>query len=102
MNWNSTAGRGDFDGVPRSIPYPKNLVLIGTVNMDETTMGLSDKVLDRAFTLEFWQISVNHWPGWNSCGLPKEQAEQVRALLIQLMKALERPDYTLAFGPSKR
>lgn len=80
---------GDFDGVPRSIPYPKNLVLIGTVNMDETTMGLSDKILDRAFTLEFWEISVDHWPGWSSCGLPEEQAEQVRALLVELMEALE-------------
>ena len=54
---------GDFDGVPRSIPYPSNLVLIGTVNMDETTMGLSDKVLDRAFTLEFWDINVDAWAG---------------------------------------
>ena len=56
----------DFDGVPRFISYPKNLVLIGTVNMDETTMGLSDKVLDRAFTLEFWDIDVDNWPGWDS------------------------------------
>src|SRR6185295_13178836 len=38
---------GDFfDGVPGSVAYPSNLVLIGTINMDETTHGLSDKVLD--------------------------------------------------------
>jgi len=40
------------DGVPSKLAYPPNLALIGTVNMDETTHGLSDKVLDRAFTLE--------------------------------------------------
>ena len=81
--------KDDFDGVPRSIPYPTNLVLIGTVNMDETTMGLSDKILDRAYTLEFWDISVDDWPGWISCGLREEQVQQVRALLNELMDALK-------------
>ena len=83
-------GREDnLDGVPCSILYPSNLVLIGTVNMDETTMGLSDKVLDRAFTLEFWDIDVDAWPGWNSHGLSKDQAEQVKAVLKALMAALK-------------
>ena len=80
---------GDFDGVPRSIPYPSNLVLIGTVNMDETTMGLSDKVLDRAFTLEFWEIDVDGWPGWGSCGLPEDRTDQVKSALKDLMEALK-------------
>ena len=79
----------NFNGVPRFIPYPSNLVLIGTVNMDETTMGLSDKVLDRAFTLEFWDINVDAWPGWNSHGLSEDRAEQVRVLLNELMTALK-------------
>ena len=80
---------GDFDGVPRSIAYPKNLVLIGTVNMDETTMGLSDKVLDRAFTLEFWDINVDDWPGWDSHELPEAHANQVKDVLRELMDALK-------------
>ena len=29
-------------------------------------MGISDKVLDRAFTLEFWDVDVDRWPGWES------------------------------------
>ena len=37
----------------QKLPWPKNLVLIGTVNVDETTYMFSPKVLDRAFTLEF-------------------------------------------------
>ncbi len=81
--------RDDFDGVPCSIPYPSNLILIGTVNMDETTMGLSDKVLDRAFTLEFWDIDVDAWPGWNSHGLSEDRAGQVKVILKELMTALK-------------
>jgi|GEM_PF-2160993 len=75
-------------GVPQRIPYPRNLVLIGTVNMDETTMGLSDKVLDRAFTREFWDIAVDDWPGWEACTLADHELERVRKLLNALTAAL--------------
>lgn len=40
--------------IPRSIAgLPKNLFIIGTVNIDETTYMFSPKVLDRANTIEF-------------------------------------------------
>jgi 5-methylcytosine-specific restriction protein B len=42
-----------ISGVPSSIRLPKNLFVIGTVNIDETTHMFSPKVLDRANTLEF-------------------------------------------------
>ena len=35
------------------LPYPRNLFIVGTVNVDETTYMFSPKVLDRANTLEF-------------------------------------------------
>jgi MoxR-like ATPase len=35
------------------IPLPRNLFVVGTVNVDETTYMFSPKVLDRAFTFEF-------------------------------------------------
>lgn len=38
---------------PEKIPFPKNLFVVGTVNIDETTYMFSPKVLDRANTLEF-------------------------------------------------
>ena len=44
---------GDAVGVPRELPYPKNLFVIGTVNVDETTYMFSPKVLDRAHVIEF-------------------------------------------------
>ena len=82
------SGDPDKYGVPRRIPYPDNLVLIGTVNMDETTMGISDKVLDRAFTLEFWDVDVDRWPGWESAQLVDQDAEPVRELLKRVMDVL--------------
>ena len=39
--------------VPSSIKLPKNLFIVGTVNIDETTYMFSPKVLDRANTIEF-------------------------------------------------
>lgn len=82
-------GHGEnFDDIPNRIPYPNNLVLIGTVNMDETTHGLVDKLLDRAFTLEFWKVDVDRWP-WRDSGLLADEANRVKAILKELMDALE-------------
>jgi energy-coupling factor transporter ATP-binding protein EcfA2 len=39
--------------VPAKITLPKNLFIIGTVNVDETTYMFSPKVLDRANVIEF-------------------------------------------------
>jgi len=44
---------GDDLIVPPSVSLPKNLFIIGTVNIDETTYMFSPKVLDRASVIEF-------------------------------------------------
>jgi len=44
--------------VPATVPWPASLRIGGTVNMDETTHPFSDKVLDRAFTMEFWDVDL--------------------------------------------
>lgn len=44
-----------------SVGLPSNLAIVGTVNIDESTHGLSRKVLDRAFTLEFSDINLTNW-----------------------------------------
>lgn len=51
-------GGEQFDGLWQyflniGIPLPPNLMVAGTVNMDETTHGFSRKVIDRAFTIDF-------------------------------------------------
>lgn len=40
------------------ISIPPNLVVVGTVNMDETTHSFSRKVLDRAMTIEMNQVDL--------------------------------------------
>ncbi|MCP3792533.1 MULTISPECIES: McrB family protein [Pseudomonas] len=82
------AQENDINGVPATITYPSNLVIIGTVNMDETTHGLSDKVLDRAAVIEFWDIDVDAFPGWETSVLSEVQITKVRDTLRGLVKAL--------------
>jgi len=76
------------DGIPNQIRYPANLAIIGTVNMDETTHGLSDKVLDRAFTLEFWKINVETFPKWSTLE-GEDLRAKVKTVLGKIMEALE-------------
>ena len=78
-----------FDGIPAQVGYPSNLVIIGTVNMDETTHGLSDKILDRAFTIEFWDVDLAQYPRWGKRKLDAGQEAMARKLLDELMDALK-------------
>jgi 5-methylcytosine-specific restriction protein B len=55
------SSRDPVDAIPPSITWPTNLFILGTVNMDETTYPFSDKVLDRAFTFEFWNVDLDGW-----------------------------------------
>ena len=73
---------------PRRVQYPANLAIIGTLNMDETTHGLSDKVLDRAYTLEFWDIEVSESPRWKTVDIAPELRKRTLAVLEGLAKAL--------------
>ena len=43
------------------ISLPPNLIVAGTVNMDETTHGFSRKVIDRAFTIDFGEFYPNDY-----------------------------------------
>jgi len=56
--------------------------------MDETTHGLSDKVLDRAFVLEFWEIDLAGHPRWGRGDLDRDREARVRGLFQALMAAL--------------
>ena len=46
------------------IALPPNLIVVGTVNMDETTFSFSRKVLDRAMTIEMNEVDL--WGGLDS------------------------------------
>ena len=62
---NEKAGSKDdvMDGVPQKVTLPKNLFIIGTINVDETTYMFSPKVLDRANVIEF-KISTEEMAGF--------------------------------------
>lgn len=51
------SGSTRYDGfgneVPQVVTWPKNLFIVGTVNIDESTYMFSPKVLDRANVIEF-------------------------------------------------
>lgn len=52
------------------ISLPQNLIVVGTVNMDETTHSFSRKVLDRAFV---WEMPIGDLSsGWEPLGYPEE------------------------------
>lgn len=42
----------------KGISIPQNLIVVGTVNMDETTFSFSRKVLDRAMTIEMNDVDL--------------------------------------------
>jgi Cdc6-like AAA superfamily ATPase len=51
----------DGSEIPSDLKLPKNLLVIGTVNVDETTYMFSPKVLDRANTIEFSTYSAQDY-----------------------------------------
>ncbi len=44
--------------IEKGISIPQNLIVVGTVNMDETTFSFSRKVLDRAMTFEMNEVNL--------------------------------------------
>lgn len=44
--------------VPASLRVPHNLFLVGTINVDETTSTLSDKVMDRAVVIDMSEVDL--------------------------------------------
>ncbi|WP_306519901.1 DUF3578 domain-containing protein [Rheinheimera sp.] len=66
------------------IPVPFNLVVAGTVNMDETTHGFSRKVIDRALTFDFGRFFPNNFDQLLS---PENQPQPVKLQFPRLSNA---------------
>ncbi len=75
-----------IQGVPPVVRWPRNLFVIGTVNMDATTQALSDKVLDRAFV---WEMSAIDIGAWRARQTDAELLDPVADLLAALYTPLE-------------
>ena len=75
------------DAVDPTIKWPENLYIIGTVNMDETTYPFSDKVLDRAFTFEFWDVDLDEFSKRFANKYPKIP-QNILQETVQILKEL--------------
>jgi hypothetical protein len=56
--YDGAARQADGKPIPSCVELPKNMFIIGTVNVDETTYMFSPKVLDRANVIEFRMDAV--------------------------------------------
>ena len=47
--------------IPAELPLPPNLYVTGTINIDETTSTVSDKVLDRAIVIDMSDVDIGSY-----------------------------------------
>lgn len=69
--------------INEGITIPQNLIVIGTVNMDETTYSFSRKVLDRAMTIEMNEVDLNGGLDKSKSHLPHIKPEQLLADAVE-------------------
>jgi hypothetical protein len=84
--------------IPREVEWPRNLFVIGTVNIDETTYMFSPKVLDRAHVIEF-KVSWNEIktglsipPAKALASWSTEQTQNFTNIALDDKKVLEKAD----------
>ena len=80
--------------VKQGIPLPPNLIVAGTVNMDETTHGFSRKVIDRAFTIDFGVFYPNNFDSFF------ESKTQAKTLGFPLLTQVSQSDLSGAKADS--
>ena len=76
----------------KGLTLPKNLIVMGTVNMDETTFSFSRKVLDRAMSIEMNEVNYDDFiEGKTEYNIPK-LTEQNGLLVNRPISAQEVKD----------
>ena len=66
----------------KGLTLPQNLLVMGTVNMDETTFSFSRKVLDRAMSIVMNTVEYKDFFSGESENDVAEMSDEVKALLI--------------------
>jgi len=99
LHSNSIPIQGNHGGeVPTSIHVPSNLYITGTINVDETTRPLSDKVLDRTVVLDLTASDPEGYLDWlskNESDL-QDAVHACQDLLVRVHSILAEEN--LAFG----
>jgi 5-methylcytosine-specific restriction protein B len=85
----------DLEDIPMKITIPPNVYLIGTVNVDETTHSISDKVLDRAFVMMLSDVDFETF--WNRIDDNIKNGLQEEFSFLMQVHAMLTP-YHLHFG----
>ncbi len=101
---------GKAADVPAELLIPTNLFFTGTINVDETTQPVSDKVIDRANTLEFFNVDLEKIPEQASPPEPiglstftwKSYQERkpdttYRSLIVEINTILKKADLGLGY-----
>ncbi|MEI7025558.1 hypothetical protein WBG83_07660 [Paenibacillus sp. y28] len=81
--------------IPQELYLPNNLYVIGTINVDETTHSISDKVLDRAFVMTLSDVDLDGY--WSGVGEKYKLSLQEEWELLQEVHGMLRKD-DLHFG----
>lgn len=79
VSWENISNAIKNDG---GLRIPSNLVVIGTVNMDETTFSFSRKVLDRAMSFELNDVNMDEGVMADNSALPSIDTAAVKASLL--------------------
>ena len=104
------AKNGKSVGIAPFVLVPTNLLFTGTINVDETTQPLSDKVIDRANTIEFFSVDLDKIPErkplpesitvsaamWQSY-ITREPDTTYRTQIIAIGKILNKADLGLGY-----
>ena len=111
---------------PMQLFVDRNVIFVGTMNEDETTQSLSDKVIDRANVLRFgspnsvasvhkktakngkavstnWKLSKEHWFDWqrNSDELDSDERDRILEWIAKLRKSLDEVRRPFAYRVAK-
>lgn len=101
------------------IPIPQNFIVMGTVNMDETTFSFSRKVLDRAMSFELNEVDMDggleadpdceygsidleaakcgFTQGYEVYAAAKDDCDQIKAFLVEINKLLDKTPFKIAY-----
>jgi hypothetical protein len=101
------------------IPIPQNFIVMGTVNMDETTFSFSRKVLDRAMSFELNEVDMDggleadpdckfgsigmaaakceFTQGFEVYAAAKDACDTIKVFLVEVNKVLDKTPFKIAY-----
>jgi hypothetical protein len=114
-------GRSGFGSPTMNIFVARNVMFVGTMNEDETTQTLSDKVVDRANVIRFgcpkslelikrpeqlvpttYRLDVKTWDGWrNLQDEPQDHRSQLEEWIDRLKQAMSQVKRPFAHRTSR-